>query len=139
MEDEKESIRTPASAFITFNKVEASSLAKELLTEKTPQGIYPELFGAKIRCTRADNPSDIRWENKQTRFGRLLVRSATFAVVMGVLLYLAQFLDVFPLILKGQAATDVLPTVEQCDSMNKQYFKYPSHYKTEAEYDYQKL
>lgn len=45
----------------------------------------------------------------------------------------------FPLIVKGQATTDVLPTVEQCDSMNKQYFKYPSQYKTEAEYDYQKL
>lgn len=112
MEDEREHIRKPVSAYITFNTVEGSSRANDLLKEKSPQGIYPKLFGFKIDCKRADNPSDIRWENKQVRFRRLLLRSLCFAGVIMLILYLTQILVVYPLLMRGQATIDVLPPVE---------------------------
>ena len=112
-------IKKPASAYITFKRVKGSQSAKKLLCKKDKDGNYPQLFGDRIKCERADNPSDIHWENKEVTYGQLFVRNTIFSMVVLAVLCFTYVVMFFPLLQKNQAEVDILPTVDQCDSMGK--------------------
>ena len=63
-----ERYRRPVCAFVTFRSIKGTQIAKRLITESKTSvvGTPPKLFDDHIqdKCTRADNPSDIRWRNK---------------------------------------------------------------------------
>lgn len=106
-------------AFVTFKTVKGSEEAKKLLTTRDRHGNLPQLFGDRVRCQRADNPSDIRWRNKEVRSTTLVLRNLLFALVVLTVLYLTYGQLFFPMLKKGQAEVDILPTVEECDSLGR--------------------
>lgn len=97
----KNKIIRPVSAFVTFKSIKGSDIALKLLEMKDSKGNYPQLFSDSIRCRRADNPSDIRWENKQTRFKTLLFKNMGFAVVVLAVLYYTYGWFFFPMLQKS--------------------------------------
>ena len=124
---------------MTFKSGKGSDIAQKLLETKNSSGEYPKLFGDTVKCRRADNPSDIRWANKQVRFKQLLLRNLLFALVVLTVLYFTYGWLFFPKLKKSQAEVDILPTIEDCDSMAGQFRSSVTSFADFAKSDYDLL
>ena len=91
-------MKAPVSAFLTFNTALGADQAQDILSEELPDGTFPKLFGEHVRVEMAGDPSDIKWENKQVRFGRLVQNTVVFTIAMMIVLGGSYYRGIFPLL-----------------------------------------
>lgn len=106
-----DAIKVPVSAFITFSDMKGSAIAKDMIEDHKPK-----LFGKTIQVRRADNPTDIRWENLEVTYWQLFFNQIKFYFLMCCLMGAVIYYIIYPYTRLLQLVTDVLPTTEFCDN-----------------------